>query len=80
MAITTLTKHKKVKGQDIWIFWDLRNQKSLFWPFSQFSSHFMSSGVGLASLSNPSIDGDEGKPREPELISSLSSSSFSSSP
>ena len=30
-------------------------------------SHFMSSGVGLASLSNPCIDGEEGKPREPGI-------------
>ena len=30
------------------------------------SSHFISSGVGLTSLSSPSIEGEEGRPREPD--------------
>ena len=49
-----LVKHKAI------FTWSLEVQSSNW-------SHLIRSGVGLASLSSPSIDGEEGRPREPDV-------------
>ena len=61
-----LVKHKTI------FTWSLEVQ-------SRSWSHLIRSGVGLASLSSPSIDGEEGRPREPEVqLSSFSRYNWSS--
>ena len=60
-----LVKHKTI------FTWSLEVQ-------SRNWSHLIRSGVGLASLSSPSIDGEEGRPREPDVqLSSFSTSNWS---
>ena len=61
-----LVKHKTI------FTWSLEVQ-------SRSWSHLIRSGVGLASLSSPSIVGEEGRPREPDVqLSSFSTSNWSS--